>query len=101
MHMGDTAVFSLGYGAQSAPPCKAVTVHFKVGTKATPNVDFTLTDANGQDATALGTVTNGPLTLHIPFTSRKKHFSVTVTLLKDKAYYLGKSIKATVYIKTK
>jgi hypothetical protein len=87
------------YGQSSAPPCKDVTLHFHVGPRgAKPGIDFTLTDANGQDATTTGTVLNGPLILHNMFTSRVKPFPITITLLKDKAYFLGKSSKVTISI---
>jgi hypothetical protein len=86
---GESATITFFYGGSSIP-CKDVTVHFHVGGRgAKPNIDYTLTGADGQDATTVGTVINGPLTLHNLYTSRVKTFPITVTLLKDKAYYLG------------
>ena len=89
IHKGESATITLNYGAGSAGPCQSVTVHFTVKTKAKSGVDFTLTDANGQDATVVGAVTSGPLTLQNLYTSRKKTLPVNISLTKDPAYYLG------------
>jgi len=92
IHKGQSATIMFYYGKASSPPCKDVTVHFHVGGRgADPGIDYTLTDANGQDATVTGLVTNGPLILHNMYNSRVKAFPITITLLKDKAYLLGNS----------
>ena len=87
---GESATIFFYFGKGSEPPCKDTTVHYHVGGKgAKPNIDYTLTDVNGNDATVVGAVVNGPLILHNLYTSRVKTFPITVTLLKDKAYYIG------------
>jgi len=80
---------TLNYGAGSAPPCTNVTVYFTTKTKAVNGVDFTFTDANGQDATVVGASLTGPLTLTNLYTSRKKTLPVQIGLKKDPAYYSG------------
>jgi hypothetical protein len=78
-----------------------VTVHFHVGGRgAKPNIDYTLLDAVGQDATVPGVVVQLPLTLNNLYTSRRKPFPITITLIKDKAYYLTNNPKVTVTILT-
>jgi YVTN family beta-propeller protein len=96
IHKGASATITFFFG-KATIPCKDVTVHFHVGGKAKPNIDFTLTDVSGQDATVTGAVINGPLTLHNLYTSRVKPFRINITLLKDKAYYIGNP-KVTVEI---
>jgi hypothetical protein len=97
INKGQQATITLSYGAGSAPPCNNVTVHFIVKTNAKNGVDFTLTDANGQDATMVGTMTSGPLTLRNLYTSRKKMLPVQIILQKNSAYYLGNT-KVTIQL---
>jgi hypothetical protein len=97
INKGQQATITLSYGAGSAPPCNNVTVHFIVKTNAKNGVDFTLTDANGQDATVVGTMTSGPLTLRNLYTSRKKMLPVQIILQKNSAYYLGNT-KVTIQL---
>lgn len=77
--------------------CQNVTVKFSVVTKAVSGVDFTLTDQNGQDATQLGQLTSGSLTLHSISNSRRKVLPLSVQILPDRAYYRG-NIKITVQL---
>ena len=89
IHKGESATITLDYGAGSAPPCQNVTVYFTVKTHAKNGVDFTFTDVNGQDATVVGAVLSGPLTLRCLYNSRNKTLPVNILLKKDPAYYLG------------
>jgi YVTN family beta-propeller protein len=89
LHKGQSSTITLSFSANSATPCTNVTVHYIVKTHALDGVDFTLTDPNGQDATKVGTVISGPLTLTQLNTSRKKILPVTIVLQKNRAYYLG------------
>ena len=97
---GESATITMNYGAGSAPPCTNVTVYFTVKTKATNGVDFTFTDVNGQDATVVGALLTGPLTLTNLPTSRKKTLPVQIGLKKDPAYYSGNT-KVTVQLLAK
>jgi|tagenome__1003787_1003787.scaffolds.fasta_scaffold20875382_2 hypothetical protein len=99
LNMGQSATISMDYGAASAPPCQDVTVYFHAGSqKAKANIDYTLTDANGQDATSTETVVNGPLILHNLYTSRKKTSTITIKLLSKKTYNLGKSASVKIQL---
>lgn len=89
IHKGESATVTIDYGSASSPPCNTVTVNFAVKTRAQNNVDFTFTDANGQDATVVGALLTGPLTLRNLASSRKKTLPVNIVFLKDRAYYLG------------
>src|SRR6267143_1269874 len=89
IHKGESATITLDYGVGSAPPCQNVTVYFTVKTHAKNGVDFTFTDVNGQDATVVGAVLSGPLTLRCLYNSRNKTLPVNILLKKDPAYYLG------------
>ncbi|HZR77839.1 MAG TPA: PQQ-binding-like beta-propeller repeat protein [Chthoniobacterales bacterium] len=94
---GESATINMTYGAGSATPCTNIIVYFTVKTKAKNGVDFTFTDANGQDATQVGVLLTGPLTLRNLYTSRKKTLPVNISLKKDPAYYDGNS-KVTVQL---
>jgi YVTN family beta-propeller protein len=101
IHEGQTATITIYYGKSTSPCSPSVTAHFHVGGRgAKPNIDYTLTDAAGHDATVLGATVNGPLTLRNLYTSRVKPFPITITLLKNKAYFLGNT-KVTVQILAK
>lgn len=89
IHKGESATISLNYGAGSLPPCTNVTVQFTTKTRAQNGIDFTFTDANGQDATVVGATLTGPLTLRNLPNSRKKTLPVNIVLLKNRAYKLG------------
>ena len=89
IHKGESATITIDYGTASQPPCNQVTVNFAVKTRAQNNVDFTFQDANGQDATVIGALLTGPLTLTNLPNSRRKTLPVNIVLLKDRAYYLG------------
>jgi hypothetical protein len=97
---GSTATISVNLGAASSPPCNNVTVYFTVKTAAQNGVDYTLTDAMGQDATTMGHTNFFPLTLTNLYTSRKKTLPVQIVLQKNRAYYLGNT-KVTVQILAK
>jgi YVTN family beta-propeller protein len=88
IHKGETATITLNFGANSSPPCGAVTVFFALKTHAQQGVDYILTDQFGQVVTN-GQIPNGPLLLHNLFTSRTKTLLVNFVLQKNKAYYLG------------
>jgi hypothetical protein len=99
LKMGQSATISIDYGVASAPPCKDVTIYFHTGSQqAKPNIDYTLTDANGQDATGTETVLNGPLILHNLYSSRKKTNTITIKLLKKKTYDLGNSASVKIQL---
>ncbi|HEX4637878.1 MAG TPA: PA domain-containing protein [Chthoniobacterales bacterium] len=100
LHKGESATITMNYGAGSATPCTNVTVYFTVKTKAKNGVDFTFLDANGQDATQVGVLLTGPLTLTNLYTSRKKTLPVQIALKKDRAYYDGNT-KVTVQLLAK
>lgn len=95
LHKGHDA--TINFTATGKNPCQNVIIKFAVVTKAVSGVDYTLTDQNGQDATQLGGMGTGSLTLHAISNSRRKMLPLSIQILPDRSYYRG-NVKVTVQL---